>query len=203
MTVSAGRHIILCADDYGISPAVSAAIRDLIGRRRINATSAMVVAPSFSGAEADTLRAAAHHAAIGLHLTLTAPFSPLSPGFAPLRDSAFLPLAAMAGRGLARMLTPALLEAEIAARSRHSAPRSAVRPTTSTAISTSTCSADRRSTYSRRKRSGAASMAAPVRPRGAAQSRAERAYPRRTEQAFQEARGAGGPTDQCGLRRHL
>ena len=116
MTVSAGRHIILCADDYGISPAVSAAIRDLIARRRINATSAMVVAPSFSGAEADALRAAAaDHAAIGLHLTLTAPFSPLSPGFAPLRDSAFLPLAAMAGRGLARMLTPALLEAEIAA----------------------------------------------------------------------------------------
>lgn len=116
MTVSAGRHIILCADDYGISPAVSAAIRDLIARRRINATSAMVVAPSFSGAEADALRAAAaDHAAIGLHLTLTAPFSPLSPGFAPLRDGAFLPLAAMAGRGLARMLTPALLEAEIAA----------------------------------------------------------------------------------------
>jgi hypothetical protein len=116
MTVSAGRHIILCADDYGISPAVSAAIRDLIARRRINATSAMVVTPSFSGAEADALRAAAaDHAAIGLHLTLTAPFSPLSRGFAPLRDSAFLPLAAIAGRGLARMLTPALLEAEIAA----------------------------------------------------------------------------------------
>ena len=75
MTVSAGRHIILCADDYGISPAVSAAIRDLIARRRINATSAMVVTPSFSGTEAEALRAAAtDHAAIGLHLTLTAPF---------------------------------------------------------------------------------------------------------------------------------
>jgi predicted glycoside hydrolase/deacetylase ChbG (UPF0249 family) len=32
------RHIIICADDYGISPAVSAAIRDLVARRRINAT---------------------------------------------------------------------------------------------------------------------------------------------------------------------
>jgi predicted glycoside hydrolase/deacetylase ChbG (UPF0249 family) len=116
MTVSAGRHIILCADDYGISPAVSAAIRDLIARRRINATSVMVVAPSFSKAEAGALRdAAADHAAIGLHLTLTAPFSPLSRGFVPLRDGAFLPLSAMAGRALARMLTPAVLEADMAA----------------------------------------------------------------------------------------
>ena len=116
MSVSGCRRIILCADDYGISPAVSAAIRDLIARRRINATSVMVVAPSFSNTEADTLReAAAGHAAIGLHLTLTAPFRSLSSGFAPRRDGAFLPLSAMAGRGLGRMLTPALLETEITA----------------------------------------------------------------------------------------
>lgn len=116
MNASARRHIILCADDYGISPAVSAAIRDLIARRRINATSVMVVAPSFSKTEAVALRdAAADRAAIGLHLTLTAPFSPLSRGFAPVRGGAFLPLAEMAGRGLGRMLTPARLEAEIAA----------------------------------------------------------------------------------------
>lgn len=116
MSVSTLRRIVLCADDYGISPAVSAAIRDLIARRRINATSVMVVTPSFSKTEAGALRAAAvDRAAIGLHLTLTAPFSPLSRGFAPLRDGAFLPLAAMAGRGLGRMLTPARLEAEIAA----------------------------------------------------------------------------------------
>ena len=42
------RRIILCADDYGISPAVSAAIRDLIMRGRLNATSVMVAAPSFN-----------------------------------------------------------------------------------------------------------------------------------------------------------
>jgi predicted glycoside hydrolase/deacetylase ChbG (UPF0249 family) len=114
MSVAARRHITLCADDYGISPAVSAAIRDLIARQRINAASVMVVAPSFSKAEAHALRdAAADRAAIGLHLTLTAPFRPLTLDFAPLRDGAFLPLAAMAGRGLARMLSPTLLEAEI------------------------------------------------------------------------------------------
>ena len=36
-----------CADDYGISPAVNAAIRDLVARGRLNATSVMVAAPSF------------------------------------------------------------------------------------------------------------------------------------------------------------
>ena len=109
------RHIWLCADDYGLSPAVSAAIRDLIARRRINATSVMMPAPSFSPSEASALdEAAAGHGAIGLHVTLTAPFRPLSAGFAPTRDGAFLPLAAMAGRALARWLRPEDLEVEIA-----------------------------------------------------------------------------------------
>jgi predicted glycoside hydrolase/deacetylase ChbG (UPF0249 family) len=115
MSQAATRRIWLCADDYGISPAVSAAIRDLIARRRINATSVMVGTPSFSQAEADALRAAAgSHAALGLHLTLTAPFAPLSEHFTPLRHGAFPPLAAMAARALARRLSPAALEAETA-----------------------------------------------------------------------------------------
>jgi chitin disaccharide deacetylase len=110
------RRIVLCADDYGISPAVSGAIRDLIARRRINATSVMVVAPSFSRGEAATLRqAAADHTSIGLHLTLTGPFAPLSQHFAPLKRGAFFPLASMARRALSRALVPALLDAEIAA----------------------------------------------------------------------------------------
>jgi chitin disaccharide deacetylase len=109
------RRIVLCADDYGISPAVSGAICDLIGKKRINATSVMVTAPTFSHAEAAALRdAAGDHAAIGLHLTLTAPFRPRTHGFAPLRRGEFLPLASMASRGLSRSLTPALLDAEIA-----------------------------------------------------------------------------------------
>ncbi len=109
------RHIWLCADDYGLSPAVSAAIRDLIARRRINATSVMVLAPSFSPVEATALEAAASsHAAIGLHVTLTAPFRPLTAGFAPTRNGAFLPLPAMAGRALAHWLKAEDLELEIA-----------------------------------------------------------------------------------------
>jgi chitin disaccharide deacetylase len=116
MSASARRHIVLCADDYGVSPAVSGAIRDLIARRRINATSVMVIAPTFSHAEAAALReAAGTHAAIGLHLTLTGPFSPHAHGFAPLRRGAFPPLASMARRALSRSLQPALLDAEISA----------------------------------------------------------------------------------------
>jgi len=116
MNATPRRRIILCADDYGISPAVSGAIRDLVARRRINATSVMVVAPSFSRGEAVALRqAAGDHAAIGLHLTLTAPYRPASQHFAPLRRGAFFPLASMARRGLSRALIPALLDAEIAA----------------------------------------------------------------------------------------
>lgn len=108
------RRIFICADDYGISPAVSAAIRDLIARRRINATSVMVLAPSFSPGEAAALEAAAAQgAAIGLHVTLTAPFRPISAGFAPTRDGAFLPLAAMAGRALAHWQKPEDLEIEM------------------------------------------------------------------------------------------
>jgi predicted glycoside hydrolase/deacetylase ChbG (UPF0249 family) len=107
------RRITLCADDYGISPAVSGAIRELIGRRRINATSVMVVAPSFNQDEAKALLRAAEGCAIGLHVTLTAPFRPLSAGFTPLRDGAFLTLSAMLFRAHLRALQPGLLATEI------------------------------------------------------------------------------------------
>ena len=49
------RRIVLCADDYGISPGVNAAIRELVARGRLNATSAMVVAPSLTAPEAIAL----------------------------------------------------------------------------------------------------------------------------------------------------
>ncbi len=92
---SVQRHIWLCADDYGISAGVNTAIRDLVARGRLNATSVLVAAPSFNRLEAWALRAlndVTPRVAIGLHFTLTAPFRPLSEGYAPLRDGAFLPL---------------------------------------------------------------------------------------------------------------
>ena len=82
MSEQTPRHFWLCADDYGIAPGVDAAIRDLIGRGRLNATSVMVVAPSFTPAEADALTNVGR-VAIGLHLTLTAPFKPRTADFRP------------------------------------------------------------------------------------------------------------------------
>jgi hypothetical protein len=110
-------RIWLCADDYGISPSVNAAIRDLVVRGRLNATSVMVVAPSFHRGEAlalQALNAKAQHVAIGLHVTLTAPFRPLSEGFRPLRGGAFLPLGTLLLRAGLRTLKRDALVTEIA-----------------------------------------------------------------------------------------
>jgi len=111
-------RIWLCADDYGISPSVNDAIRDLIARGRINATSVIVVAPSFRPSEADSLNAVsagAHRAAIGLHVTLTAPFKPLTKGFTRTYADAFLSLPPALVLALLRRYDPAQLAAEIAA----------------------------------------------------------------------------------------
>jgi hypothetical protein len=114
MSEQAPRRVWLVADDYGISPAVSTAIRDLIARHRLSATSVMTLTPSFSRSEATALLdAAGSHAAIGLHVTLTGPFKPLTSDFAPLHEGAFPFLAGMAGRALAHRQLPAFLEAEI------------------------------------------------------------------------------------------
>lgn len=118
MASQARRRIILCADDYGIAPGVNAAIRDLVARRRLNATSVMVVAPSFSRAEAAALaalNAAGPRVAIGLHLTLTAPLKPLTPDYAPLADGAFLPLATTLRLAMQQRLDMAALAREFRA----------------------------------------------------------------------------------------
>jgi chitin disaccharide deacetylase len=112
------RRIWLCADDYGISPAVNAAIRDLVLAGRINATSVMVVAPSFTRSEAlslTILNAGNRRVAIGLHVTLTGPFHPLTKGFAPLVEGAFPPLEEVMSAALRRRLDVRLIDAEVRA----------------------------------------------------------------------------------------
>jgi chitin disaccharide deacetylase len=118
------RKLWLCADDYGISPAVSRGIRDLIGRGRLNATSVMVGAPSFSpgevqalvevaGPPGDRTDAPSRRAAIGLHFTLTAPFRPATRGYRPTSpDGTFPSLPRSLAAGLLRRLDPAALAAE-------------------------------------------------------------------------------------------
>lgn len=115
------RRIWLCADDYGISPGVSTAIRELVLRERINAASVMVASPNFSSDEAfalATLNSDRKRAAIGLHVTLTAPFKPVAADFAPLRNGQFMPLNVMLRTATARRLQPARLAIEIAAQVR-------------------------------------------------------------------------------------
>lgn len=117
MSVKRAR-IWLCADDYGISPSVNAAIRDLITRGRINATSVMVAAPSFQRSEAvslDALNAGTRRAAIGLHVTLTAPFQPASKSLEKTYANGFPPLGPMLALALFRRLDRYKLAIEIAA----------------------------------------------------------------------------------------
>jgi predicted glycoside hydrolase/deacetylase ChbG (UPF0249 family) len=112
------RRIWLCADDYGLADGVNRAIRDLIGRGRLNATSVMVVGPSIGRTEVAALQdiaAASPRCAIGLHTTLTAPFRPLTMHFRPLDGGLFLPFPNMLRSGLLRRLDAGLIEDELAA----------------------------------------------------------------------------------------
>jgi chitin disaccharide deacetylase len=116
MKDAAPRRIWLCADDYGLSPGVNRAIRDLIERGRLNATSVMVVGPSIGRDEVDALRAAAANSprcGIGLHVTLTAPFRPLTMHFRPIDGGMFPALAKLLRAGLFRRLDPEIIHAEL------------------------------------------------------------------------------------------
>jgi predicted glycoside hydrolase/deacetylase ChbG (UPF0249 family) len=110
------RRIWLCADDYGIAPGVNDAIRQLIATRRLNATSVMTAAPHLGSDEVGALMEAnaQGQAALGLHVTLTAPFKPLSKDFAPLRDGAFPAQTEMMRLAMARRLDVERLTIEIA-----------------------------------------------------------------------------------------
>ncbi len=113
----AAHPIWLCADDYGISPAVNAGIRELILRGRLNATSVMMAAPHLSADEVDALEmlnSGQRRVAIGLHVTLTGPFKPMSAGFEPLREGRFLPHHKKMRGAMLRRLEPERLAIEIA-----------------------------------------------------------------------------------------
>lgn len=118
MSGEAPRRIWLCADDYGLSPGVNRGIRDLIARGRINATSVMTVGPAVDGDESRALHAVVAdnpHCAIGLHVTLTAPFCPLTMHVQPLQHGLFLPLGKMLRASLLRQLDIEIIRAEIIA----------------------------------------------------------------------------------------
>jgi predicted glycoside hydrolase/deacetylase ChbG (UPF0249 family) len=112
------RPIWLCADDYGISPGVNRAIRDLIERGRLNATSVMMVGAAIDRGEIEALEAAAKaspRCAIGLHVTLSAPFRPLTMHFRPLEGDMFLPFARLLRAAVMRRLDREIFHAEVKA----------------------------------------------------------------------------------------
>jgi chitin disaccharide deacetylase len=110
------RRIWLCADDYGLAEGVNRAIRDLIDRGRLNATSVMVVGAAIGRDEVKALQevaAKSPRCAIGLHATLTAPFRPLTMHFRPTDGGMFLPFAKLLRAGLLRRLDVEMIHAEL------------------------------------------------------------------------------------------
>ena len=79
----AASEVILCADDYGLSPAVSHGILEALAAGRLSATGAMTNRPDWPRA-ARELAAFAGKNWLGVHLNLTlgAPLAPM-PAFAP------------------------------------------------------------------------------------------------------------------------
>jgi len=118
MNDASPRRIWLCADDYGLAEGVNRAIRDLISRGRLNATSVMMVGAAIGRAEVAALQDLAANSprcAIGLHATLTAPFRPLTMHFRPTDGGLFLPFPQLLRAGMLRRLDPEMIEYELLA----------------------------------------------------------------------------------------
>ncbi len=110
------RRIWLCADDYGLAEGVNRAIRELIDRGRLNATSVMVVGSAIGRDEVKALQevaAKSPRCAIGLHATLTAPFRPLTMHFRPTDGGMFLPFPKLLRAGLLRRLDVEMIYGEL------------------------------------------------------------------------------------------
>lgn len=70
--MSGRKTIVLCADDYGMSGAVSDGIEELVAMGRLSATGAMTGLPAWRRRGAGLRRLVGEHPAdVGLHLTLT------------------------------------------------------------------------------------------------------------------------------------
>lgn len=103
--------ITLCADDYGLAPGVSHAIRTLIDHGRLQATGCMTGSPFWPEA-AVALKPLEDRADIGLHLTLTdqRPLGPM-PDLAP--EGILPPLPVLLKHALLRTLDHGEIAAEL------------------------------------------------------------------------------------------
>ncbi len=98
--------IILCADDYALTPGISRGIRELASLRRLSATSVMTVSPYWE-TEGRILRDLApslgERFTIGLHFTLT-DLKPLTNMINLAPDGTFPKLTNLLGRALMRRI---------------------------------------------------------------------------------------------------
>lgn len=113
------KAIILCADDYAYTPAISKAILELIQKNRISATSCMTTTAYWPKAALD-LKPYCETIDIGLHLTLTqerAPFIPdsiISPSTSrSTYPHLFFSLHKLLIKSHIRLLKPSEIKAEI------------------------------------------------------------------------------------------
>jgi predicted glycoside hydrolase/deacetylase ChbG (UPF0249 family) len=67
-------HLVICADDFGMNPAVSQGIAQLAAHSRLSATSAMILAPGWP-TDVALLRPLRQQLDVGLHLDWTSPFA--------------------------------------------------------------------------------------------------------------------------------
>lgn len=107
--------VVICADDYGLSPGISTAIEQLIALRRLSATSVMTTLPDWRDRGADLKALIREHPAdIGLHLTLTE--QPPLTACAGLAEGGRLPsVGKVLSRALRRGLPAAAIQEEIRA----------------------------------------------------------------------------------------
>lgn len=95
------KRIVICADDFGMNPAIDAAILQLARQGRLNATSCLVEGPSFA-AGAQAVRASGLQ--LGLHLNFTESLG---------RPGLYLPVSALIQHSWLRRLNPGQLREQI------------------------------------------------------------------------------------------
>ena len=104
------KHIVLCADDYGQTPAISSGILSLLELGRLSATSCMVNLPHWP-AHAEWLKPYQAKADIGLHFNLTEG-QPLSSEFCHTYGNQFSHLSRLMMRAMLRQLDIKIMAAE-------------------------------------------------------------------------------------------
>jgi predicted glycoside hydrolase/deacetylase ChbG (UPF0249 family) len=104
------KHIVLCADDYGLNASVSQGIIDLLQRKRLSAVSCLTTSPLWPE-EAPRLKPFREQVDLGLHFNLTEG-KPLSLAYRERYGDQFLPLSRLIIQAFLRKWELSLIEAE-------------------------------------------------------------------------------------------